>query len=121
MLMTQVEVAFADEVTQKGWGHSRAKGCEDRAVTASAYATDALPQGTVDAVVIGGGAAGPNAALMLARSRHSVVVIDSATPATRLPKPCTASSCWTASRPPSCSSGADSRCATTAGGASSAR
>jgi thioredoxin reductase len=34
----------------------------------------------VDAVVIGGGAAGLNAALMLARSRRSVVVIDSGTP-----------------------------------------
>ncbi|HTJ70570.1 MAG TPA: NAD(P)/FAD-dependent oxidoreductase [Actinospica sp.] len=35
---------------------------------------------TYDAVVIGGGAAGLNAALMLARSRRSVVVIDSGTP-----------------------------------------
>ncbi|KIF69193.1 thioredoxin reductase [Streptomyces sp. AcH 505] len=35
---------------------------------------------TVDAVVIGGGAAGLNGALMLARSRRSVVVIDSGTP-----------------------------------------
>jgi thioredoxin reductase len=34
----------------------------------------------VDAVVIGGGAAGLNGALMLARSRRSVVVIDSGTP-----------------------------------------
>ncbi|MCX5128660.1 NAD(P)/FAD-dependent oxidoreductase [Streptomyces sp. NBC_00347] len=46
----------------------------------TAYATDALPDGTVDAVVIGGGAAGLNGALMLARSRRSVVVIDSGTP-----------------------------------------
>nr|WP_067272978.1 NAD(P)/FAD-dependent oxidoreductase [Streptomyces jeddahensis] len=41
---------------------------------------DKLPQETVDAVVIGGGAAGLNGALMLARSRRSVVVIDSDTP-----------------------------------------
>ncbi|MFD6415920.1 NAD(P)/FAD-dependent oxidoreductase [Streptomyces sp. NPDC060194] len=41
---------------------------------------DALPTGTVDAAVIGGGAAGLNGALMLARSRRSVVVIDSGTP-----------------------------------------
>ena len=43
-------------------------------------ATDRLPEGTVDAVVIGGGAAGLNAALMLARSRRAVVVIDSGSP-----------------------------------------
>jgi thioredoxin reductase len=42
--------------------------------------TDELPQGTVDAVVIGGGAAGLNGALMLARSRRAVVVVDSGTP-----------------------------------------
>jgi thioredoxin reductase len=41
---------------------------------------DTLPSGTVDAVVIGGGAAGLNAALVLARSRRSVVVIDSGSP-----------------------------------------
>ncbi|OMH25997.1 thioredoxin reductase [Tersicoccus phoenicis] len=41
---------------------------------------DALPDGTVDAVVIGGGAAGLNGALMLVRSRRSVVVIDAGTP-----------------------------------------
>ncbi|GLX09587.1 oxidoreductase [Microbispora sp. NBRC 16548] len=46
----------------------------------SAYATDTLPADTVDVVVIGGGAAGLNGALMLARSRRSVVVIDSGTP-----------------------------------------
>ncbi|MFJ2630326.1 NAD(P)/FAD-dependent oxidoreductase, partial [Streptomyces sp. NPDC087532] len=50
------------------------------AVTTSPYASDALPEGTVDVVVIGGGAAGLNGALMLARSRRSVVVIDSGTP-----------------------------------------
>jgi thioredoxin reductase len=43
-------------------------------------AQDALPGKLVDAVVIGGGAAGLNGALMLARSRRSVVVIDSGTP-----------------------------------------
>lgn len=53
---------------------------DDMSATTTAYATDALPDGTVDAVVIGGGAAGLNGALMLARSRRSVVVIDSGTP-----------------------------------------
>ncbi|MFF1684982.1 MULTISPECIES: NAD(P)/FAD-dependent oxidoreductase [unclassified Streptomyces] len=48
--------------------------------TTSAYATDTLPHTAVDAVVIGGGAAGLNGALMLARSRRSVVVIDSGMP-----------------------------------------
>lgn len=38
------------------------------------------PTTGLDAVVIGGGAAGLNGALMLARSRRSVVVIDSGTP-----------------------------------------
>ncbi|MFD2421297.1 NAD(P)/FAD-dependent oxidoreductase [Amycolatopsis pigmentata] len=42
--------------------------------------TTTLPNEIVDAVVIGGGAAGLNGALMLARSRRSVVVIDSGTP-----------------------------------------
>lgn len=56
------------------------EGYEDMPVTTAAYATDTLPGGTVDAVVIGGGAAGLNGALMLARSRRSVVVIDSGTP-----------------------------------------
>lgn len=46
----------------------------------STYASDVLPDETVDVVVIGGGAAGLNGALMLARSRRSVVVIDSGTP-----------------------------------------
>ncbi|RLL66028.1 NAD(P)/FAD-dependent oxidoreductase [Streptomyces sp. Z26] len=41
---------------------------------------DTLPHGTVDAVVIGGGAAGLNGALMLARSRRSVVVVDGGAP-----------------------------------------
>ncbi|GAA2834443.1 NAD(P)/FAD-dependent oxidoreductase [Kribbella solani] len=43
-------------------------------------ASDALGEGTVDVVVIGGGAAGLNGALILARSRRSVVVIDSGSP-----------------------------------------
>ncbi|HWO67008.1 MAG TPA: NAD(P)/FAD-dependent oxidoreductase [Umezawaea sp.] len=42
--------------------------------------TDELPGGLVDAVVVGGGAAGLSGALMLARSRRSVVVIDSGSP-----------------------------------------
>jgi thioredoxin reductase len=46
----------------------------------SSTPTAELPDETVDAVVIGGGAAGLNGALMLARSRRSVVVIDSGTP-----------------------------------------
>jgi thioredoxin reductase len=44
------------------------------------FESDELPGSAVDAVVIGGGAAGLNGALMLARSRRSVVVIDSGTP-----------------------------------------
>jgi thioredoxin reductase len=46
----------------------------------SAFTSDALPDGIVDVVVIGGGAAGLNGALVLARSRRSVVVVDSGTP-----------------------------------------
>lgn len=42
--------------------------------------SDALPGTVLDVVVIGGGAAGLNGALMLARSRRSVVVIDSGSP-----------------------------------------
>ncbi|WP_087483872.1 NAD(P)/FAD-dependent oxidoreductase [Brachybacterium massiliense] len=42
--------------------------------------SDALPDTLVDVAVIGGGAAGLNGALMLARSRRSVVVIDSGDP-----------------------------------------
>jgi flavin-dependent dehydrogenase len=49
-------------------------------VSAAERATDELPGGLVDAVVIGGGAAGLNGALMLARSRRSVVVIDGGAP-----------------------------------------
>ncbi|OKI26827.1 NAD(P)/FAD-dependent oxidoreductase [Streptomyces sp. CB03911] len=48
--------------------------------TNTAHAAEELPGGTVDAVVIGGGAAGLNGALMLARSRRSVVVVDSGGP-----------------------------------------
>ncbi|MEU6231348.1 FAD-binding protein, partial [Streptomyces sp. NPDC047042] len=50
------------------------------AVATPPYASDALSEGTVDAVVIGGGAAGLNGALVLARSRRSVVVIDGGSP-----------------------------------------
>ncbi|MDX3458918.1 NAD(P)/FAD-dependent oxidoreductase [Streptomyces sp. ME02-8801-2C] len=53
---------------------------EATAVTTPPYASDALTEETVDAVVIGGGAAGLNGALILARSRRSVVVIDSGSP-----------------------------------------
>jgi thioredoxin reductase len=49
-------------------------------VTTAPHESDSLPQGTVDTVVIGGGAAGLNGALILARSRRSVVVIDSGSP-----------------------------------------
>lgn len=59
---------------------ARTAGAAEVAITSSADATDKLPQKTVDAVVIGGGAAGLNGALMLARSRRAVVVIDSGTP-----------------------------------------
>ena len=48
--------------------------------TTGSEATDTLPGEVVDAVVIGGGAAGLNGALMLARSRRSVVVVDSGAP-----------------------------------------
>lgn len=49
-------------------------------VTSAENAMHQLPEKLADAVVIGGGAAGLNGALMLARSRRSVVVIDSGTP-----------------------------------------
>src|SRR5580704_7189606 len=57
-------------------GLTRTKGWDDMPVTKAAYASDKLPDETVDAAVIGGGAAGLSGALMLARSRRSVVVID---------------------------------------------
>ena len=44
------------------------------------FESDELPGSTVDSVVIGGGPAGLNGALMLARSRRSVLVIDSDAP-----------------------------------------
>jgi thioredoxin reductase len=50
------------------------------AVATPSDASDALAEGTVDVVVIGGGAGGLNGALILARSRRSVVVIDSGSP-----------------------------------------
>ncbi|MGX1564652.1 NAD(P)/FAD-dependent oxidoreductase [Streptomyces sp. NPDC055506] len=56
------------------------EGQEAVAVTTPADASDVLAEGTVDAVVIGGGAAGLNGALILARSRRSVVVIDGGLP-----------------------------------------
>jgi thioredoxin reductase len=56
------------------------EGYDDMPVTTIAYETDNLPDETVDAVVIGGGAAGLSGALMLARSRRSVVVIDGGSP-----------------------------------------
>lgn len=49
------------------------------ATTTPGYTSDTLPGQIIDAVVIGGGAAGLNGALMLARSRRTVVVIDSGT------------------------------------------
>ncbi|MFD1507610.1 NAD(P)/FAD-dependent oxidoreductase [Georgenia yuyongxinii] len=49
-------------------------------VTTPAQTTHTPSGETVDAVVIGGGAAGLNGALMLARSRRRVVVVDGGTP-----------------------------------------
>ncbi len=68
-------------------------------MTTSPYASDALTGGTVDVVVIGGGAAGQNGALMPARSRRSIVVIDSGSPRNAPAEATTASSSWTAPRP----------------------
>jgi thioredoxin reductase len=48
--------------------------------TTTTITSDVLPGTTVDVAVIGGGAAGLNGALILARSRRSVVVIDSGSP-----------------------------------------
>jgi len=49
-------------------------------ITGLQTSTDHLPTIPVDVAVLGGGAAGLSGALMLARSRRSVVVIDSGTP-----------------------------------------
>ncbi len=49
-------------------------------ITGLQTSTDHLPTILVDVAVLGGGAAGLSGALMLARSRRSVVVIDSGTP-----------------------------------------
>jgi len=49
-------------------------------VTTPPYASDVVAEGTVDAVMVGGGAAGLNGALILTRSRRSVVVIESGFP-----------------------------------------
>src|SRR5690606_17203541 len=51
-----------------------------RDMSAQTFQSDTLPTGTVDVAVIGGGPAGLTGALMLARSRRSVVVIDSGAP-----------------------------------------
>ncbi|AFR51089.1 NAD(P)/FAD-dependent oxidoreductase [Gordonia sp. KTR9] len=48
--------------------------------TTSPYESDALTEASVDVAVIGGGAAGLGGALILARSRRSVVVVDSGSP-----------------------------------------
>src|SRR5690606_25868320 len=59
---------------------TRSERDQDMPAATAARETDSLPDRIVDVVVIGGGAAGLNGALMLARSRRSVVVIDSGTP-----------------------------------------
>lgn len=59
---------------------STASSASDESTQLDPAAADQLPDALVDLAVIGGGAAGLNGALMLARSRRSVVVIDSGTP-----------------------------------------
>jgi thioredoxin reductase len=61
-------------------GQAQQKGRAEMSARTSASASDALTGETVDVVVIGGGAAGLNGGLMLARSRRSVVVVDSGDP-----------------------------------------
>ena len=53
---------------------------ETTIAAAPAFTGDEVPGVTADVVVVGGGAAGLNGALILARSRRSVVVIDSGSP-----------------------------------------
>lgn len=57
--------------------------------TTPAYTSDTLPEQTIDAVVIGGGAAGLNGALMLARSGGPWSSSTAAHPATYWRRPCT--------------------------------
>jgi len=59
---------------------SKRKDGTTMTATMTAQANDKLPHETIDAIVIGGGAAGLSGALMLARSRRAVVVIDGGAP-----------------------------------------